>query len=352
VSDFEILQIHLTTKQAQFKLNMDVGGKSTFLANTQGGNSAGVHVLLMSTHDPDVMNLNVQTASYTENAWPSVPDRIAEVNKDAASIMLYTEDAGGGFQPGTTVHAWGVYKASGSAVLQIKDQETGEWKSLKTLRGENGQDGADYILTEEDKQEIAQEAAGLVDVPEHELPVANPDTLGGVQPAAKTDEMTNPVGVDALGGLWSSGSSSEWKLIRSDTLEQDVADVIVNIEKDWEEVFVCILGRANDAENSLNASSTKGYVTLSNGIYNTTHVVNNADIFYLRNEVVFPTTVHVRRLGEVAHAATFLYGGTMFSVASKNYWGAARWPINRIRIWFATSDMFIKAGAKVEVWSR
>jgi hypothetical protein len=219
VSDFEILQIHLTTKQAQFKLNMDVGGKSTFLANTQGGNSAGVHVLLMSTHDPDVMNLNVQTASYTENAQPSIPDRIAEVNKDAASIMLYAEDAGGGFQPGTTVHAWGIYKASGSAVIQIKDPETGEWKSIKAIQGEHGRDGSDYILTETDKQEIAEQAAGLVDVPEYELPVAKSDSLGGVQPVEKTEAMTNPVGVDALGGLWSAGGS-QYRLLRKIIIDE------------------------------------------------------------------------------------------------------------------------------------
>lgn len=34
------------------------------------------------------------------------------------------------------------------------------------------------------------------------LPVASPTTLGGVMPAAKTDEMTQAVGVDEAGGLW------------------------------------------------------------------------------------------------------------------------------------------------------
>ena len=41
------------------------------------------------------------------------------------------------------------------------------------------------------------------------LPIASPTTLGGVQPVAKTDEMTQSVGVDALGGLWAlPGGSS------------------------------------------------------------------------------------------------------------------------------------------------
>jgi hypothetical protein len=38
---------------------------------------------------------------------------------------------------------------------------------------------------------------------EYTLPIATPDTLGGVQPVSKTDDMTQPVGVDELGGLWS-----------------------------------------------------------------------------------------------------------------------------------------------------
>ena len=36
----------------------------------------------------------------------------------------------------------------------------------------------------------------------YELPIASATQLGGVKPAAKTDEMTQAVGVDAAGGLW------------------------------------------------------------------------------------------------------------------------------------------------------
>lgn len=61
-------------------------------------------------------------------------------------------------------------------------------------------------------------AAVTVEIPaggvgSYTLPIASPTTLGGVQPVAKTDEMTQAVGVDALGGLWAlpggggSGSS-------------------------------------------------------------------------------------------------------------------------------------------------
>lgn len=81
----------------------------------------------------------------------------------------------------------------------------------------------------------------------YELPIATPETLGGVRPVAKTDEMsvpvgvgtdgsmwtydcrvnpmpkteemTQPVGVDEGGGLWTlpsgGGSGGEWELLQS-----------------------------------------------------------------------------------------------------------------------------------------
>ena len=36
----------------------------------------------------------------------------------------------------------------------------------------------------------------------YRLEIASPDVLGGVQPCEKTEEMTQPVGVDAEGALW------------------------------------------------------------------------------------------------------------------------------------------------------
>ena len=65
------------------------------------------------------------------------------------------------------------------------------------------------------------------------LPIASPTTLGGVMPAAKTDDMTQAVGVDANGGLWAlpggGGGSGEWKYIRTVTvpenIETDASDI-------------------------------------------------------------------------------------------------------------------------------
>lgn len=45
----------------------------------------------------------------------------------------------------------------------------------------------------------------------YELPVASPTTLGGVMPVAKTDEMTQAVGVDEAGALWALPGGGEFK---------------------------------------------------------------------------------------------------------------------------------------------
>ena len=71
-------------------------------------------------------------------------------------------------------------------------------------------------------------------IPEvYTLPIASPTVLGGVQPVAKTDEMTQTVGVDAAGALWTkagSGESSDeaFKLIIDTTLTEDVSGLIIS----------------------------------------------------------------------------------------------------------------------------
>lgn len=49
-------------------------------------------------------------------------------------------------------------------ILRIKDAE-GNWHSIEAIKGEPGKNGTDYILTENDKEEIAN----LIPVPEVEL---------------------------------------------------------------------------------------------------------------------------------------------------------------------------------------
>lgn len=53
------------------------------------------------------------------------------------------------------------------------------------------------------------------------LPVASPTTLGGVQPVAKTDEMTQSVGVDEAGRLWAiAGGGVSMETLEVTTTEE------------------------------------------------------------------------------------------------------------------------------------
>ena len=54
------------------------------------------------------------------------------------------------------------------------------------------------------------------------VPVATPSTLGGVKPVAKTDDMTQSVGVDASGALWVESSEIPNNSITEEKLSEDV----------------------------------------------------------------------------------------------------------------------------------
>lgn len=78
----------------------------------------------------------------------------------------------------------------------------------------------------------------------YNLPIASPTTLGGVQPVAKTDEMTQSVGVDEAGGLWTAkGTGSgerEWAHVASIITEEDVLEVKVPTPGLYDDVFIVI----------------------------------------------------------------------------------------------------------------
>ena len=126
------------------------------------------------------------------------------------------------------------------------------------LKGEDGksayqyaQDGG-YTGTE---AEFAEKLAAECDT--YTLPVASSTVLGGVKPADKTDAMTQAVGVDANGALWTepgSGGGSggyedtvlfeiatteEVSLIESDTLSNlGVAEKLCNADFIYSDVSI------------------------------------------------------------------------------------------------------------------
>lgn len=134
-----------------------------------------------------------------------------------------------------------------SAVPAIKGDK-GD-KGLQGAKGDKGDPGADgysptitvkkstdteYILSITDKNSNydtpnlkGQDGENGIT----EIPIATPTTIGGVMPIAKTDEMTQPVGVDENGRLFGIGNNGErYRLIATVPFADEVPQY--TIEKD------------------------------------------------------------------------------------------------------------------------
>ena len=102
------------------------------------------------------------------------------------------------------------------------------------LKGEDGktayqyaQDGG-YTGTE---AEFAEKLAAEGDT--YTLPIASSAQLGGVQPAAKTDDMTQAVGVDEAGALWTAaGGGGTWKKVVDVITEEETSEIRVTKDID------------------------------------------------------------------------------------------------------------------------
>ena len=104
-------------------------------------------------------------------------------------------------------------------------------------KGADGKDGAGMDVTGAKVGQIAKitavDAAGKptgwepVDMPSGEtytLPIASQTVLGGVKPIAKTDAMTQGVGADEAGALWTAAGGGDWELIAHIDVAADVAN--------------------------------------------------------------------------------------------------------------------------------
>ena len=102
------------------------------------------------------------------------------------------------------------------------------------------------------------------------LPVASSAALGGVQPADKTDAMTQAVGVDADGALWteSGGGGDEWELIQSFTAEENVYSIKFSLNT---EIYVDFLVKANAQAWDVSTEEITTSATIGGAIVQTTN---------------------------------------------------------------------------------
>lgn len=71
------------------------------------------------------------------------------------------------------------------------------------------------------------------------LPIASETTLGGVQPVAKTDAMTQSVGVDEAGALWvpEASGGGGWEKIVEIPIEEEVTSVSQDLTDEQRQIF-------------------------------------------------------------------------------------------------------------------
>ncbi len=100
-----------------------------------------------------------------------------------------------------------------------------------------------------------------VDMPSggaYTLPIASPTVHGGVKPIAKTDAMTQGVGVDEAGALWTAAEGGAYKILVNQTLEETAS---VNIQMTEEmakcnEYIIHIVSPAGESNVNYNAFTT------------------------------------------------------------------------------------------------
>lgn len=135
---------------------------------------------------------------------------------------------------------------------------------------------------------------------EYELPIASSDTLGGVRPITKAQSMTQPVGVDengllytnpttsSTGGSTGASESANWKLIKEITtdgttktieLSEDTEGNTLNLKE------ICIFAKLK----SMNESDNASYSININGVsaFNRAGAISNSSFSnYLTNLLI------------------------------------------------------------------
>ena len=150
-------------------------------------------------------------------------------------------------------------------------------------KGEPGKDGDDYVLTLADKTEIAEMAAGLVEVPE--------SSGGGIAvTGAKVGQTVKISAVDGNGvpTAWeptdfpSGGGGSEWRLIASIVTEEEVQEIVVSEDMDGNpiscnEVYVYFYGRPVKNDDGSDSTGV-GIVFLPNGYWSSGTYASSAGL--------------------------------------------------------------------------
>lgn len=183
-------------------------------------------------------------------------------------------------------------EAGQAATLEITGAESLPYGSAPTVieeAGSTAQDRRYKLGIPEGKPGANSEGGGG----SYTLPVATPDTLGGVKPVAKTEDMTQEIGVDDAGKLWgfpgvNSGGKTLTKIIDITTTEDAALSLTTDSDgnplSEKEIILVAIIASSSnrDINFAINDMVVTAYgLKVKDSEFVHTHFVNITDEFVI-----------------------------------------------------------------------
>ena len=172
---------------------------------------------------------NIETLNREKLAASELPNAVNEALAQAKASGAFDGEPGKDGTDGVSAtHKW-----SGT-VLTVTSASGTSSADLKGEPGKTPVKGEDYF-TEADKQEIAEQAAGMVEVPDVDIPTAlpNPNALTFTGAATGTYDGSAPLTVNIPeGGSGTGGGSTEWNVICEGNIAESVSSIVIDSTAD------------------------------------------------------------------------------------------------------------------------
>ena len=222
------------------------GGGTADHSKLKNRDAADQHPMSAITGLEAALDGKQTTGDYlTKELDPTVPEWAKQPQKPA-----YTAQEVGALPVTTKIPSALSELSEDTTHRVVTDAEKAEWNAKSNFTGSyndltdkptipdvpvqsvNGKTGA-VVLSAEDVGALPEST--VIPSP-YTLPIASSTKLGGVKPVAKTDAMTQSVGVDEAGALWappgSGGGGSDWRLIKIIEITEEVASISFNLDDD------------------------------------------------------------------------------------------------------------------------
>lgn len=177
------------------------------------------------------------------------------------------------------------------------------------------------------------------------LPVATSENLGGVMPVDKTEDMTQSVGVDAAGGLWTvpgGGSASgvnNTTFLTTLTTEEALKQVTVSLPVD---LYTALLWNIHiTIPNVETEFALVGIMPDYIGCGTIPVSADNGVNIYAIRHTGSNFAAGIKNTKDYSYAANPVMGAT---------WINRKQNVNEISFYSNTADVNIPAGTKIEIW--